>query len=256
MKNITLGSTNNNKGPLVYSQLSETAIGINQREDASTIKKTQHFQPPVLETGSPSPSLINRVSLGEVERAETASTIIANQLSGIDSEHFQAVEKAITNGENREPDTNYIIKVQCLVAQILAQLNRISEKDRTQIDQLKSKYKSKALEAADLQRTLGAHGLKFSLVALGASFLQFTTPFQSDRDILNILTREVCPKVGDLFGSSIQADMGQANSISSLLINEYQAKTSKGSSDASSKQEIISILEKALESLKRAASAG
>lgn len=238
---------------------SDTTIRLSDREDEETVTKTKSLPMPKTFPLS-NKSLLGRVTEGPIEEIQTSNdplpidADIVEQLKEIDPEHFQAVEKAIL--ENAQPDTNYMIKIRNLIAQILVQLNKIAEKDRTQIDEMKTKYKNSTLEAANLQRDLGWNGLKFSGVALAASFLQFLSPHQSDREIVNIFAKECCPKLGDMFGSSIQANMHQSNSLANLVLQEYTAKTQKGQSDSSNKQELIGILDKVLQSVKEAARAG
>lgn len=151
-------------------------------------------------------------------------------------------------------ETNYIIKVQNLVAKILMQLNRISEKDRVQIDALKVKYQKTTADAANYTRNLGRSTFAFSILSLGASFTALSQD-QTHRVIGETLTREFCPKLGELFGSKIHSDKYQAESLAQLTLNEYSSKTQKSSSDANSKQEVLNILDKVMESLKRAAQA-
>ncbi len=245
--------------PVVGNRVAPTKFNpstllLSEREDQATIRKTQRIPIPGSASSDPMMTLKGRVTVGKVEEPPISANTIVKELEKIEPEHFRAVEEAIS--QDVPTETNFMIKVQFLVAKILAQLNRIAEKDRTQTEKLKTDYKNATAKVAELQRELGTHGLKFSLIAFGASFLQFASPHQSDRDIAKIFASELCPKLGEMFGSSLQANMNQSNSLASLFLQEYQAKSSKGANDASNKQEIIGILEKALDSLKQAARAG
>lgn len=229
----------------------DSTVNLADREDEKTVRKTQ-----LVSDSIPKKMLTNTTLIGrEITEGEVQDPPLIDQLKEIDHEHFVAVEKALTEPTSFEP--NYIIRVQNLVGQILVQLNRIAEKDRVQIEGMKSKYQRSTQQVANSLRALGSHGLQFSMLVFGASFLQFLSPYQSDRKIANIFAKEVCPKLGNLFGgATIQINKYQAESIANLVLQEYSAKTQKGGSDANTKQEITSILDKILESLKRAAQAG
>ena len=230
---------------LFKTSLSDSSpVHVSKREDEETIIKTKSIEIPQLPAAT-NESLEGRVTIGKP---------IAEQLGEIDSDHFTAVESAIAVEEPVE--ANYMIRVRSLIASILVQLNTIAEKDRHQIDDMKKNYKKSTLAAATLQRELGSNGLKFSLVALGASFLQFLSPHQSDREIMNIFAREFCPKLGEMFSSGIKSNMDQETALAQLVLNEYSAKTQKGTNDSSNKQELIQILDRVLESRKRAAQSG
>ncbi len=224
--------------------------------DSATIEKTKSIPIPDLRKFASSASLLERVVPGPVvpRPIEEAPKTIAQQLEEIDPEHFMEVEQAINEGV--EPDQNFMVRVQCLVAQILAQLNRIAENDREKIEKLKTKYRNTTLDAANLQRDLGRKGLMFAGIAFAATFLRFASRNEDDMKFAEIFSNQLCPKLGEMFTDSIRGDMTQASGLSSLLLQEYQAKTNKGSSDSANKQEITGMLEKALRLLEAAARSG
>lgn len=226
------------------ASLPVSSVFLNEREDAATIKKTQTL--PLPGPQFTDASLVDRV---------TQSPTLAEQLEEIEPEHFAAVETALT--ENPSPELNYINQVVTLVALILAQLNRIAEKDRVQIDGIKANYQKATQESADLIRALGSHGLKFSALTMACALLPYLSPHASDREIGGIFVREVCPKLGELFGGSLmQSDMKKADALASLLISEYSAKTQKSGAEANNRQELTAILQQTLTGLKEAARAG
>jgi hypothetical protein len=245
--------------------------------DQFTIEKIKSFTPPDLRKFASNATLIERVTSGPIGEApknaegqleelkiEHINTVeqliegeppktIAEQLAEIEPEHFAAVERSIEEG--LDLDQNFMIKVQVLVAQILAQLNRIAENDREKIEKLKTKYRNTTLEAANFQRDLGKNGFKFAAIAFGASFLRFLGN-ADDRAIAEVFAGQVCKGVGEMFGASIQANLSQAQALSSLLLQEYQAKTNNASSDAQKKTDFTNMLEKALRLLEAAARNG
>lgn len=216
----------------------DSTVSLSERADQLTIRKAQGLPitPPLNFESSPSLE-------GRVEKFAPS----------LDPRHFENIEKSLK--ENPLP-ANYLVEVQNLVGLILAQLNRIGEKDRHQMEELKTQYKRCTAESASLQRELGSHNWHFALISFAASFLQFASPHQADREIANIIARECCPKLGDWYGSGINANMNQTTARGSLTLAEYQAKSNKGSSDSGNKQELIDILNKILQSLRDAARAG
>jgi len=243
------------------SMKSNDTINLRDREDQVAIEKTKEILTRSLNTSSTNASLEGRVTMGpvgtnEIRNNETSNTLF-EQLQEIEPEHFQAVEQSITDG--LDLDKNFIREIQILVAQILAQLNRIAANDRTQIEQLKTKYRNTTLESANLQRELGWHGLKFAGIALGVSFLKFALPQNAQKErnsddlaMIDLFATQICPKTGGLFESSINANKSQADSLAGLLLQEYQAKTNKGSADNANKGEITEMLNKALRLLEAA----
>jgi hypothetical protein len=148
---------------------------------------------------------------------------------------------------------NVRILIERLVSRLLAQEDKIAEQRRDKLHKLEKRYKDTSLEAADLQRNLGSQNLKFGLVTLASSFLQFLSTYESDRNIAQIFAKEVCPKFGEMYGSKIQADLSHATSVTSMLLQEYQAQTNNETSASSRKQAIEDVLRKFLDSLSRAA---
>lgn len=187
------------------------------------------------------------------ESAPLAQQTIVEMLDEVEPQHFQAVEQAIE--ETEELDTSYLIQIRELIAEILMQLNRISQTQSEETREIKNKYKTSTYDAAAMQRELGWHGLKFAGIAMTASLLCLSQN-AADREIAGIFAREFCPKLGDMFGSSIQANMNQTNSLAQLILQEYTAKTQQKQSDSSSKQELIGILTNVLQSLKESARPG
>lgn len=224
------------------SRMDETTIHMKERVDAATIEKTATIKMP--ETPMPTKPISSAVTHTRVEDEEMQ--VLREQL-----EEIQDI--LVNNPPVAEP--NYLIKVRILVAQMLEQLNRISEKDRDQVQEMKKKYKEATQEVADQTRALGWNELKFSALTLVSSLTNLI-PNEVDRNILGTLGKDVMPKIGGVFSSNIQSSMKKADAMANLVLQEYSAKTSKSGSDASSKQEIIRLLDEVLQSLKSAARSG
>lgn len=151
-----------------------------------------------------------------------------------------------------QEELSYSSKLNELVAKILAQLNKISQKDRIQIEKLKTEYKNLSEQTVSSQRNLGSLEFKVALVAMGTSIL-YISPYQDDQFIAKTLVEQFIPGAGNLYKSAVNADLQKSSSMAQLTLQEYTNKASKGQSDASSKQEFIGILTEAYRSLKEAA---
>lgn len=152
---------------------------------------------------------------------------------------------------------NYLNEIRVTIAKILVQMNRISEKDRTQIDEMKKKYETAYKNSAGLTRQIAWNGLVFSGIALIPLVLHAAPGADAfDREMANAFASQVIPGGGRMWNAAHEADQKKADSLANLLLQEYSAKTAKGSSESSSKQELIGILDKAVSALKEAARAG
>lgn len=198
--------------------------------------------------------LVETTMNGRVVTAQTdANEWIESALSQIDPEHFQEVEQAIVNGTEAEP--NYINEINALIGKILVQLNRISQKNNLQINDMKIKYKDLTSRSAVLQRELAKHNLMFSFISLGVACFQMAED-PLDKHVAKMFADNICPNLGAMFGASIQSNQQKTNALSQLVLYEYQAKTQKGQSDSSSKQELTQTLQRVLDGLTQASRAG
>ncbi len=254
------------------------SISVSQREDGATIQKIQGIGIPeqVSDEGAISKSvhpialvpvvdtnkdkgLFERLSnfiqgiLGmaqPLESNELLKNAISEWLEALEPEEFDTLEEVFV--ENPEPQGNYVIRLQNLVAAILAQLQQISDKDKEKINQLEKEYKLSTLSAANLQRELGWSGLKFAAICFGASFLQFLSPHQSDRDIAMLFADKVCPKFGEMWNADLNAKFTSANNSCTLKMNKYNLLANAEQSKANDKQQVSGIFDKALRNLESA----
>jgi hypothetical protein len=150
---------------------------------------------------------------------------------------------------------NYLDEIRTCVANYMALLTRSNALDRKQIDRMKTEYEQAYLTSAGLTRKIARDGLIFSGVALLPALL-FLSPNGFDREMGGLFAREVCPKFGEMWNSAAHSDMKKADSLASLVIQEYSAKTAKSSSEANARQEITALLDKILSALKEAARTG
>ena len=204
-------------------------VHLQEREDEATIQKVMELEIPELPVSSS--SLEGRVSLP-----------IEDVLNHVDPE---LLEEAF----NADPDlgSNYILRLQELVAAILAQYQQISEKDKLKIDQLEREYKVTTLSVADLTRELGWSGLKFAAVTFAASFLQFVPGANdADRVVAKIFAEQVCPQFGNVWNSDLNAKLTSGNNLSQMLMNKYNLLANAEQSKANDKQQVSGVFEKAL----------
>lgn len=235
-----------NRGVFNANSIDPSAIPQDKREDAETIEKVQAIAIPT------NPPLITTTLAGRVTDAaqQQAQDWMLEQL-----ETFDPTAATITPPESNDVEANYMFQIRSLIAQILVQLNRISQKDRDQIEKLKGEYKKLTQETASLQKQIGTNNLMFSVITLGAAFFQIAeNPI--DRQFAKIFAENVCPRLGEMFASDIQANTTRSMNLANLLLQEYTAKTQKGQADSSNKQEMIQLLDRALNGLSQAARAG
>ncbi len=267
-------------------EIDSSTISIKMRPDAETIHKTKEIygEAPVTLAASQfedSPSLEGRVTPGgvplkEIEQPVPAaevpvakeidpenSEMAADPLEPItlshpaaDPEYLRAVDQELGRLQEKATpeEVNFLIKIREVIGKILAQFSEISEKDRFQMEEMKLKYRRSSQDAADLQRSLGNAGLWIAGIGFAVLLSQFGFKNPADREVMKFLS-EQCPNIGGMFTSRYQANQKEADALSQLMLAEYNAKTSKSQSESSSKQEVVNLLDKALESMKRAASA-
>lgn len=235
--------------------LFDSKIYLSDREDEETIRKTKSldFRSITTPFTNSTPSSL----IGRVEKKETDAEVLSpkEQLLAMDPEELLAIEKELVELKNNPAEPNYLIRVQMLIGKILAQFIRISEKERVQKEDQKEKYNTSNKEWGNLQREVGDRGLNFTWIALGLMVSQFLLP-QNDQAIVSFLADRGCKNLSDMFNTETQSKQRQVEGISQLAMAEINAMMNKGSSDASTKQEFINLLDKIYESLKRAAQAG
>jgi hypothetical protein len=246
----------------------EQTISIADREDGQSIQKTKKaFEGSLPYCLCPEMPLVKEKftlasPLNSPAAVETSVAPVTLAHPSMDPEFLKAVDtefarlSAVSTEDEKiaepEAEANFLIRVRKVVAEILAQLSKVSEKDRFQMEDMKQKYRNSSQEAADLQRTLGNAGLIVSVIGFGVLLSQFGFKNPADREVMKFLS-EQCPSIGGMFTSRYQAHQKEADALSQLMLAEYNAKTSKSQSESSSKQEITNLLDKALESMKRAA---
>lgn len=158
--------------------------------------------------------------------------------------------------ESIEPKQfHYIIEVQKLVAQILAQLSRANQTDHQQIEKMKRSYEQLISKAGDEQRSSAQYALYSALTACATSFLQFGMPNQNDQQFLNVLSKDLIPQFGGMITTPHQVKGQMSREEAMLKLEEYRNKTAARQSEGNSKQDFLAVLN-AAEELKRAASRG
>lgn len=154
-------------------------------------------------------------------------------------------------------DVNFVVRVRELVAQLLAQLSRISENDRKQVETLKKEYRTSAQKAADMQVNMGWSGVAVAALAFAVNLSQFMisnpniNTQKADREIIQFLAGQI-PTAGNLFRDRYQAKQMEFGAVRDLRNQEIQMKNSKTQSESGSKQEILQLLTTALQLLKGA----
>jgi hypothetical protein len=217
---------------------------IQEREDKQTIAKVSSLQMPEI---SPSTSSLS-------SRNVTVDNNLKNPLFQMEIADLQQIDANL----DKKGEANYMIRLQELIGELLKLQTRISERDKKRTEELKVKYKTTCGESAALTRTSGKWnfwGSMTGFVILMAS--QYAAQSNADTGaLLKFLADNGCQNLTQLFQSQINSDLRKVDGLTQLLNAEYTAATQKGSSEGNNKQELISILEKLLESIRSAARAG
>jgi hypothetical protein len=196
--------------------------------DEQLARKVNAFRPsfPPLEA----PSLVGRVQLPDT-------------IEDIESD-IQAMK--------HEP--NYLIKFIEITERLLKLFIKIHDKERLSKSEEKQKFKEASRKWGELQREIGDRGVNTTYLSLACMTLQFLLP-KNDRIFVDYLAKEGCNNFSQMLNSETQSRQRLVDGISQIAQSELNAMINKGPSDAN-KQELIALLEKAMESVKRAAQSG
>lgn len=133
-------------------------------------------------------------------------------------------------------------KLQLIVSQYLSQMNRISERDREQVDQLKDKYRNMTQESASLTKKSGWIGLGSPVMSSAVLFAGMATGHPESG---KFIAEQWCPRVGDAFVTGPRATQQRIDALAQLIFNEFQTKTGQGQSNAGAKQDATGMLDRA-----------
>ncbi|MBI5272843.1 MAG: hypothetical protein HY861_02535 [Chlamydiia bacterium] len=161
--------------------------------------------------------------------------------------HLQAQIPASTE----DKPFNYIIDLQKLVAQIFLQLQRVSVNDSQSIEKMKRSYFNATLKSADLQKDYGRKNLWIGTGSFALSFAMFGFPNAEDRGFLKMAADQT-PHFFGLATAGIQSRKDIETATATLEIEMYRSKTNEKSSEGSTKQDFLALLQALAESLKSA----
>ncbi|OGN56360.1 MAG: hypothetical protein A3D96_05395 [Chlamydiae bacterium RIFCSPHIGHO2_12_FULL_44_59] len=180
---------------------------------------------------------------------ESGKPVLTGQLYPVS----QSLDQRVT-----QPNaTSYRARMLALIAQILAQLNRISQAQKIQNDANKTQYTEKNREAAILNRGLSQHNLVSSFALFGVSLLPMLPGANTlDQNVFNLLAKDVGPMIRDFLGSSKQIGAQQLLSEANLVLNQLQALANEGQLTKSQQDEMTRLLQELDQILVTAARAG
>ncbi len=217
-----------------------------------------------LKSGSPSGSS-SAIKMDELNHAEATRKAHALGVPSISSSPSLSLTGKVTEGKKPIPlqeimkalseQPNYLNELRETVALILAQISRISEKDKAQIDELKRSYTKTYETSAGLTQQIAWNGLIWSGFAL-VPLLLLTSGNPLDRDVGTACAREFVPKLGEMWNSHLPAQKARADGYGAVLNQEWSAKSGKTQSDGNNKDQITNLLSTAMNTLKEAARSG
>lgn len=209
------------------SSRSSSAITIDELDHAAATRKAHAMGVPSV-SSSPSSSLTGRVT-------ESKKPIPLQEIMQTLSEQ-----------------PNYLNELREAIALVLAQISRISEKDKAQIEELKKNYTQTYETSAGLTQQIAWNGLLWSGFAL-VPLLLLTSGNPLDRDVGTACAREFVPKLGEMWNSHLPAQKARTDGYGAVLNQEWSAKSGKMSSDGNNKDQIINLLNTAINNVKEAA---
>ncbi len=229
-----------------YDTFGVAPIHFSKAADGETIQKVMGLE-------IPQHNVLARPLTGRVTPKDSIAAVLEKQLEQLSPEEFDQLEDALV--ENPDKGANYIVRLQALIAAILAQLQQLSEKDKDKISTLEKEYKVDTLWATDAQRSLGWSGLAFGGLRLGLSLLQMSGD-DLDEAIFKPLVDHGCPGIQSIWDSRLQAKQTSAGNSASLKLNKYQMLTNAEQNKSSDKQQVSGIFDKALRNLESASRSG
>jgi hypothetical protein len=186
----------------------------------------------------------------EVEASQVLSP--EEQLLEMNPDDLRDIDNELANLQINPPDPYYYNRLQEVVAKMLTLHIKMAEKERVSKDNQKAKYNKSNKDWGEYQKEMGDRGFKFTWIGLVVLASQFIVP-ESDRQFVTYLSKEGCSNIATMLNNDTQSKQKMVEGISQIAMAEINAMMNKGSSDASSKQEILSLLEKASEAQRRAA---
>lgn len=166
-----------------------------------------------------------------------------------------AEEAGVSKIDTSRISENLIVELQKLIAQVFAQLARISESDSAKTEAMQKKYLALTKESADLMRKTGNAGPLISGVSC-VIIMASHYGLKEDGQKLGKFVADQVPQIASMFTSNYQAIIKQKDNAASLELQKYIDKIGKNQSDGNKRQDYIKLLEAALESQKRASQAG
>lgn len=160
-----------------------------------------------------------------------------------------------------DEDVSYLILIQEVVAQVLKQMDRISEKNRLQTEHQKHIYTKANQNWSDDQRTLGNIGWYSMAATLGLMSLPillqgYVNIPEADKPFLDLFTQKGPDNIANMVSSRTQATQQVAKSKGELAMNEMNLSANKSGTDANHKDQMIGLVHRTFEGQTRAAQGG
>ncbi|HSX25390.1 MAG TPA: hypothetical protein VLE89_00095 [Chlamydiales bacterium] len=204
-------------------------------------------------------AILNRYDLSNVESLEAGrvtqlpESIIdfAEELSPEGYEQFQKESKllnaAIQEGKFLPEEANFIIKLRDIIAYSYRQRDRLMEKDRLLIENLKTEFKKAIQDQASFQRKIGTIGVIFAVASFVVSLgqLKFANN-EAMRNAIQLGAQQV-PTLGQFFSNRWQGDLGIRRGTENLSLNGLQQEQANKQTQGNAEQEKSRVLDKAMD---------
>jgi hypothetical protein len=248
--------------------VNNNVVHLNDRQDEKAIRKTNTVAASVIEStfqNSSHSSLEGRVSIEEKIPVSQTPRIeydpvstLEKHLQTLDPKDLKAIDRELENLKQNSHTPNFYIKLQQVVELMLNMHVKLGEKERIQKEGEKRKFNQSNQEWSKLQRETGDRGLNFTWIALGIMLIPVILPGTNeiDKQFVNFFAKEGCTNIANMFNSDTQSKQQMVRAVSELAMAEINAMMNKSSSDSSSKEQVLRILDTAIQSYTQASRAG
>ncbi len=239
--------------PKTVNPADDGRIHIHDVPDAATIKKTAAISAEALDF----PILSNNeVKITEAppiaEKVTEAAVPVLGGEINTDEKRLEALTTELNSTLASHP--NFMIKIAELVREILQLTQQISERDRTRIEDMKTKYNNLSETSSESMRSKGNTNVYMTLAAFCVQFGALAFTNENDQRFVKSLADQF-PQLGSFFTSRQDAAQSEAMNKINLINTEIQNITNNQSSQSGWKEQIIAAFNEAKQWLQKASSA-
>jgi DNA-binding PucR family transcriptional regulator len=192
---------------------------------------------------------INDLEYGDDKRCRTINTFGLEVIE--ESSADAALETIKAPVISCKVSKNIIIEIQKLIAEVFAELARLSESDSRKTEEMKAKYQQLIEESADLMKRNGNAGPIVSFIGIAILVGTLGGATEQVRELGKFVSGQT-PQIAGMLTTRWQAMSKLKGDQASLTLQECIEKIQNKQSDSNKKQDWLKILEAFLDAQKRA----